>query len=302
MERKIILDANVFTRIAKEINPTAATVYATIIGHRNGRTGECYITQETLANELGMSDRTVRRNLNELKTNGFLDWKQGSSFSSKANSYIFPLESFDLDGKGAKIEEKKLKSKNKEEQIKERVKAKIEAEEVKEEVPAAVKEARIEKKKEKAAERKVSNDVNSLIKECVKISEEYNELAKANLELFKHGFSQMQFNLEADVKKLVKEEKIEAAMSILTHDRDQKKELLQALKNNIKFEKLSNEITIEEAVKVFNLVRHELSDSMANFIETKIIPRGNARSIVGNCKTILENKGMTFDLQALLAA
>lgn len=301
MKRKIILDAEVFTRVIKEINPTAAAIYATIMGHRNGKTGVCYVTQATLAEECNTTERTIIRNLNELKIAGFLDWKKGSNFSSKANSYIFPLESFDLEGKGAKIEEKKLKDKNKEEKIKERVKKKFEEDEVVE-VPAEVKEVRIEKKKAKAEERKVSNDINLLIRELNKLIAEYNELAKDNMDLFKNGFIPLQFNIESNIKKLIKEEKIEVAISILNNEKEKITCMLESLKKDVNFEKLSNKITLEEAIRVFNLVKGELSESMIKSMEERIIPRGNARSIVSNCKVVLENKGISFDLQALLSA
>lgn len=117
--RMVIANAETIEKIGKEINPSAVFLYTVIIGHRNGKTGECFVTQSTLAEKTGMGERTIRDNLKKLKKAGFLDWVKGSNFSSKANSYIFPKENTSKEV--AEVEKAKMTKKNKVEAIKKNV-------------------------------------------------------------------------------------------------------------------------------------------------------------------------------------
>lgn len=324
MNRKIILDAEVFTRIIKEINPAAAAIYATIIGHRNGKTGECYVTQYTLAEECNTTERTIIRNLNKLKDQGFLDWKKGSSFSSKANSYIFPQESFDMEGKGINIEAKKLKDKNKEEKIKNNVKkikeeAVITLERPKLGPPPTIaqlkqftmkRKAAIVKNESKEKAKESSNYINTLIKECNRLVKEYNDLAKNNMDLFENGFSSLVFSSEDDIKKLIKMDDIDRAVSIASYQRDNFSSFLEGLKEKInkkkekvEFEKKIENITLEEAMKVYSLVKEEVSDFLVKKIEhTWEKEEKHAKEIVKCIKLSLEAKGKVFNLEEMLIA
>lgn len=307
MERKIIMDANILGEISKAINPTAATVYAIIIGHRNGKTGECYATQATLAEELGLADKTIRRNLEQLKEKGFIDWKKGSSFSSKANSYIFPKETFDAAGIGEKIEQKKLKAKNKDEKIKDRVQTKklIGPRPTKEQLEAFAaarsKEKRIENNKSKSLERKEKNEVNALIKECHALAKKYTDLGNENRNLFPDGFFGANFNQENDVKALIKQEKRYQAMCILNNFKTSMEGRINSIEKEIKFEETVNKITMDEAMKVFDMTKEDLSDYLVNIIVNNLRPV-TPRSIIMNIKTCLELKGKTLDLEGILAA
>lgn len=122
--RMVIANAELIEKIGREINPSAAFIYAVILGHRNGKTGECYITQANVAEKTGMTERTIIRNLNALKEAGYLDWVKGSNFSSKANSYIFPEEKSSAEV--STIEKSKMTKKNKIEAIKKNVNVKEE--------------------------------------------------------------------------------------------------------------------------------------------------------------------------------
>ncbi|WP_027098288.1 helix-turn-helix domain-containing protein [Clostridium paraputrificum] len=117
--RMVIANAETIENIGKEINPSAAFLYVIILGHRNGKTGECFVTQANLAEKTGFGERTVRDNLRKLKEAGYLDWVKGSNFSSKANSYIFPKENTSKEV--ATIEKAKLTKKNKVEAIKKNI-------------------------------------------------------------------------------------------------------------------------------------------------------------------------------------
>lgn len=323
MNRKIILDAEVFTNIIKEINPTAA-IYATIIGHRNGSTGECYITQANLAKECKTTDKTIERNLKKLREKGFLDWKKGSSFSSKANSYIFPCESFDSEGQGIKIEAKKLNNKNKEEKIKENVSK------VKEEVTATInnenKAIKIGNKptvaqfnklnKERTAISKGSmvdevssenndcskitkNKIKRLENECIKLAKEYTDLGNEHRELFPDGFDGMKYNLKKVVAEHIEAGRIDTAFEIVNRNKEQTQDMINGIKAKIRFNELADKVTIEEAKKVYEMCKDELSSH--NIFE-KWIEKGFAKSIVKNIKRQLEEKGQEFDLEAMLVA
>lgn len=91
MNNLTLVNMDIVKMIGTGINPTASLLYMTILSHRNNITGECCVTQEELAEELMMSDRTIRRNLNELKKYGFLDWEQ----KEKINHYSFPYDSIE---------------------------------------------------------------------------------------------------------------------------------------------------------------------------------------------------------------
>lgn len=119
MERMIIVSARVFEEIIDTVGGNPALTYMALIGHRNGRTGECFITHEHLAEELKVTRKTVISNLNRLKKYGFIDWIQGGSFSSKANQYIF-LKEYASDEDQHKKEMKKAGNKK----VQERAKAK----------------------------------------------------------------------------------------------------------------------------------------------------------------------------------
>lgn len=90
--RKIIASAHVFSEIFHLVGGNAASVYIALIGHRNGNTGACYISQEKLAEELRVSRKTIAKHLSKLKEKKVIDWIQGDERSSKANQYIFLKE------------------------------------------------------------------------------------------------------------------------------------------------------------------------------------------------------------------
>jgi hypothetical protein len=48
---------------------------ATLLMHRNRETGYCYATEKTIALERGITDRGIRKNLEELKSHGLIAWE-----------------------------------------------------------------------------------------------------------------------------------------------------------------------------------------------------------------------------------
>jgi hypothetical protein len=57
---------------------------ATLLMHRNRETGYCYATEETLALERNVTDRTIRNNLTELKSHSLVGWKPRKAPRGKA--------------------------------------------------------------------------------------------------------------------------------------------------------------------------------------------------------------------------
>lgn len=320
-DRKIIASANVASEIANKLNASAAFVYLMIIGHRNWKTGECYLTQATLAEEVGMNDRTIRRHLTALKEAGFIEWKQGSSFSSKANSYIFLKEIFDVEGKGEAIEAKKLKAKNKEQKIKENASKKNECKVIQmplsKKVPVSsnhskipsvppkykpqAKEETVGVKKEKD---KTSTEIKTLLNEYKSLLERYNEMIETKENHWTDTYSDA-------VKNLIEKGNIENALNILNY-------AIKELKDCIKFkekkaekerkEKEFNErisiITLEEALKVYNTLKQELTQNFVRMVEERWLISNNpdlAKGLVINVKKAVEMKGLEFDLNKILA-
>src|SRR3954454_20293994 len=69
-----------------EISPGGKLLYATLAQH--GRSGECYPGEATLAGELGVSERQVRRYVEELVRFRLVQVKQAGN--GKTNRYLFP--------------------------------------------------------------------------------------------------------------------------------------------------------------------------------------------------------------------
>lgn len=309
MDRKIIVSAQTASEVMKTTNGSAYMVYSTLLGHRNGRTGECYATQATIADETGLSDRSVRTALKLLKEGGFLDWKQGSSFSSKANSYIFPREIFDAEGKGEAIEEKKLKKKNKEQKI---VQAKNQLEnklipmitprfinKIKvdlSKVPPAPLTLRNEVK-DKTINR--SNNIKLLIKDYINLVNEYNEMAEDGSQVITASY--------VDAIKHHADKNEEMALYLAKHAIEETKQMIIGKKSRLEKEAKHKEfknrienITLNEAIEVYNSWKGELTNTLTNTIENVwlVKQRENEKlpkTLVTIIKDNIEAKGLEFE-------
>ena len=326
MCRKVITSANVLSEILDKLNPTAMAVYAMVIGHRNGKTGECYVTQATIAEETKMSLRTVKRSLSDLREAGFLDWKQGSSFSSKANSYIFPMETFDAEGIGQAIEVKKMKAKNKEEKIKKNMNKKVEAPAQKpvRSIPKGAPKApangpkpimpnvnsmkkppmappTIKKQEIQNIKPQASKDIKKLLAEYHNILDEHNSLVDASLIIpptyadavehhSKIGNEEMALNLInygiEEAKRYLERAKAEAKA---------KAEKVED-KAKVNFEKMLESITAEEAKRIYESWKDEL-DAITKSRVLDLMDVYAIKDAVRLMKESIEKKGKTFNIE-----
>jgi len=77
------------------LSRNSKTTYSLLLDYA-WQTGSCFPGQQTLANDLGVSVRTVQRDLEELKNSGLIDWKQRGK--NRTNIYyILPLNSLHKD-------------------------------------------------------------------------------------------------------------------------------------------------------------------------------------------------------------
>lgn len=77
-----------------ELSTAARTLYAIVLSKVN-KEGYCYATNETLANWLGTTERTVGRNLKELK-----DVELVKTFYTGLSRKIYPQNKVEIDQKG----------------------------------------------------------------------------------------------------------------------------------------------------------------------------------------------------------
>lgn len=77
------------------LSRNSKTTYSLLLDYA-WQTGSCFPGQQTLANDLGVSVRTVQRDLEELKKSGLIDWKQRGK--NRTNIYyILPLNALQKD-------------------------------------------------------------------------------------------------------------------------------------------------------------------------------------------------------------
>lgn len=95
------IDKKNFLNIATKYNWTTAGVYSYLIMCRNGTTGACYPSYNTIADSIGINKCTVIKAVKNLTEGGYLGYKQGGNAvdangnkKNYANSYIFPKEKF----------------------------------------------------------------------------------------------------------------------------------------------------------------------------------------------------------------
>jgi len=86
MERTAFLIVTKAVLADKRISTTAKVVLAQLMDHRNKTTGQCNPRETSLAEELGISRRTVLRALKELRCVGWIQAKRGQN----GNRYEFP--------------------------------------------------------------------------------------------------------------------------------------------------------------------------------------------------------------------
>lgn len=73
-----------------KLSRNSKTTYSLLLDYA-WQTGSCFPGQQTLAKELGVSTRTIQRDLEELKAFGLIDWKQRGK--NRTNIYyILPLD------------------------------------------------------------------------------------------------------------------------------------------------------------------------------------------------------------------
>lgn len=305
-DRKIIASAEVVSEIVKILNASAAIIYLMLLGHRNGRTGECYVTQNTIAEETNLSDRSVRTSLNKLKEAGFLEWKQGSSFSSKANSYIFLKERFDAEGKGEAIEAKKLRAKNKEQKIIENSKKKNECKIIQMPVPnstaakialnkmsPAPPQPKIETKEKSAPVKKEKDKMPAEIKTLLN---EYKSLLNKRNENIESKDKYMKDTCSDAVKHYIEKGDIKTALLIIEPE-------VQRLKNEFYIKENGLErLRHKDAEKVCKAFKEEFTSDFNRRIENYIFLDYSAASIVIEVKNYIEKKGLEFDLNKILAS
>ena len=91
----------------KRLSFGARLTYAVLLSYA-WQEDSCFPGQERMAQDLGTSDRSVRTFLNELKENGYIDWKQQGL--NKPNIYYVldfkPIE-FEAERKPASGQERK---------------------------------------------------------------------------------------------------------------------------------------------------------------------------------------------------
>lgn len=74
-----------------KLSRNSKTTYSLLLDYA-WQSGSCFPGQQTLANDLGVSIRTIQRDLEELKDFGLIDWKQRGK--NRTNIYyILPLDS-----------------------------------------------------------------------------------------------------------------------------------------------------------------------------------------------------------------
>ena len=66
-------------------------VYCDLAGYANSKTGECYPSMQTIANDLSMSDRTVKRAIKTLVNKGYIRKVRKGQGRRKTNLYFLPL-------------------------------------------------------------------------------------------------------------------------------------------------------------------------------------------------------------------
>ena len=79
MERNSFLIVAKAMAADKQISATEKLLLAQLLDHRNKRTGQCNPNQTTLARELGIGLRTVRRSLSRLCKHGWLAIQRGQN-------------------------------------------------------------------------------------------------------------------------------------------------------------------------------------------------------------------------------
>jgi predicted transcriptional regulator len=83
---------NITNEILKKTDAACLAVYITILRHRNTGNNMCFPSIKTIADIVNVSDSTVKRAINKLYENGFLDINSGTK--GTANNYYFPKENF----------------------------------------------------------------------------------------------------------------------------------------------------------------------------------------------------------------
>lgn len=84
--------ASVMDEILSETDSVCLATYIAILRHRNTKTNKCFPSIPTISDIVHVSDRTVKRKIEELYNKGFLIINSGKQGVS--NNYYFPKESF----------------------------------------------------------------------------------------------------------------------------------------------------------------------------------------------------------------
>lgn len=79
-------------RIIKDCGLTAYAIYLSVLSHRNTTNDSCFPTMALLSEECCCSVDTIKRQLKNLESKGYLLHQQGNSKYS--NQYFFPQEAF----------------------------------------------------------------------------------------------------------------------------------------------------------------------------------------------------------------
>lgn len=79
--------------ICKEIDAISYMVYLQILSHRNSKTGDCFPSLGVIADETGLSKRTVQNKVDKLEKHGYLKHNTGEydkeMKKNKSNNYYF---------------------------------------------------------------------------------------------------------------------------------------------------------------------------------------------------------------------
>lgn len=82
----------IMQQIFERTDATCYAVYMAILAHRNSQTNECFPSRQRIMELTKLSEKTIKRKINELFEAGFI--KINSGKQGTANNYYFPLEDF----------------------------------------------------------------------------------------------------------------------------------------------------------------------------------------------------------------
>lgn len=322
-----VIDNDLRRRINIDCGTTAFAVYMELISRLNVKTGLCCPSQDEIARSIGIAKRTVVNSLEKLKEKRYIDYvkvkSKTNAFSNNEYYFMYPKQELASEEVVEKKECKVIPMPVARKAVTAPDISKAPSMPALRKLPIvfnpgkvppapskAIQEVQVkpEAKEKPVAVNKEKNkmpaEIKTLLNEYKSLINKLNKMLSADKQ-----WKDTRIN---DIKDMIDRGDTESALNEARWSIKEVKDVIEDKEKEIRKEVLDKEfnkridsITLEEALKVFSILKHELTKRYVEMVERNLKHSNNpqqlAKGLVVGIKNAVEAKGLEFDLNKILA-